>query len=57
MFYFDGEWYWGVDRLHHLEARLRDEGLAKDAAAPLIAPFRKEMLDGSRPGKPLLIEH
>jgi 2-hydroxychromene-2-carboxylate isomerase len=23
-FYYAGEWYWGVDRLHHLEARLQD---------------------------------
>ncbi len=28
MFYFDGDWYWGVDRLRLLEARLIDEGLA-----------------------------
>lgn len=26
MFYFDGEWYWGVDRLRSLEARLVEEG-------------------------------
>jgi 2-hydroxychromene-2-carboxylate isomerase len=24
--YYDGEWYWGVDRLDHLERRLIDEG-------------------------------
>lgn len=24
MWQFDGEWFWGVDRLQHLEARLRD---------------------------------
>ncbi len=24
MFYYAGEWYWGVDRLFHLEARLRE---------------------------------
>jgi 2-hydroxychromene-2-carboxylate isomerase len=29
MFYFEGEWYWGADRLHYLETRLREEGLAK----------------------------
>ena len=28
MFYFDGEWYWGVDRLRLLEQRLIDEGQA-----------------------------
>lgn len=26
MFYYGGEWYWGVDRLYHLEQRLRDRG-------------------------------
>ena len=36
-FYYDGEWYWGVDRLHYLEDRLILEG-ASNAAAPLIAP-------------------
>jgi 2-hydroxychromene-2-carboxylate isomerase len=36
--YFEGEWYWGIDRLTHLERRLRSEGLAHDTAAPLFAP-------------------
>jgi 2-hydroxychromene-2-carboxylate isomerase len=27
--YYEGEWYWGVDRLHHLEERLNDLGLCK----------------------------
>ena len=27
MLYFEGEWYWGVDRLWHLEQRLRTAGL------------------------------
>ena len=40
MFCFEGEWYWGVDRLHHLESRLRSLGLARDTddAAPLVPP-------------------
>ena len=29
-FYFEGEWYWGVDRLVHLENRLRDMGLSNN---------------------------
>ncbi len=28
---FEGEWYWGVDRLAHLERRLRRAQLARDA--------------------------
>ena len=26
MFHYEGEWYWGVDRLHYLEARLAELG-------------------------------
>ena len=37
-FYFEGEWYWGVDRLHYLEQRLSEAGLARSATpeAPLF---------------------
>lgn len=28
MIYYEGEWYWGIDRLHHLESRLTDLGLS-----------------------------
>ncbi len=28
MIYFEGEWYWGIDRLEHLEKRLIDSGFA-----------------------------
>lgn len=27
--YFEGEWYWGIDRLHHLERRLAAQDLAR----------------------------
>ena len=30
MFYFEGQWYWGLDRLRVLESRLISEGLASD---------------------------
>lgn len=33
MFYFQGEWYWGVDRLRLLEERLTAEGLRRPEAA------------------------
>lgn len=26
--YFEGEWYWGLDRLHYLESRLHEAGLS-----------------------------
>ncbi len=38
MFYYAGEWYWGVDRLYHLEQRLIELGLDKTPGEPLIAP-------------------
>jgi 2-hydroxychromene-2-carboxylate isomerase len=32
--YYEGEWYWGIDRLHHLEDRLNALGLSKKAQMP-----------------------
>lgn len=41
MFYYGGEWYWGVDRLAYLEERLDRLGLARSAdPAPLVTPPR-----------------
>ncbi len=34
--YYGGEWYWGVDRLHYLEARLNQLGAAKGEQSPAI---------------------
>jgi len=37
MFWYAGEWYWGVDRLHHLERRLIRLGVSEAmATAPLF---------------------
>jgi 2-hydroxychromene-2-carboxylate isomerase len=38
MFYYGGEWYWGVDRLYHLEQRLAELGIDREPGAPLLAP-------------------
>lgn len=38
MFYYAGEWYWGIDRLYHLEQRLRRLGAATSDDAPLCFP-------------------
>lgn len=38
MFYYGGEWYWGVDRLLHLEDRLASLGLAKQGAPQHLVP-------------------
>jgi 2-hydroxychromene-2-carboxylate isomerase len=41
MLNFEGEWYWGVDRLNHLEARLTELGRdAAPAGSPPLAPYR-----------------
>lgn len=40
--YFEGEWYWGTDRLHYLEQRLQQAGLLLQSPerkpAPLVEP-------------------
>lgn len=36
MLFYNGEWYWGADRLDHLEAHLRENGAAKVANETLI---------------------
>ncbi|MEM1195656.1 MAG: DsbA family protein [Pseudomonadota bacterium] len=38
MFHYGGEWFWGVDRLFHLERYLRDLGACKDPSLPHICP-------------------
>ncbi|WP_165672824.1 DsbA family protein [Metapseudomonas otitidis] len=38
MFYYEGEWYWGVDRLYHLENRLISLGACKNSKSSLVAP-------------------
>jgi 2-hydroxychromene-2-carboxylate isomerase len=38
MFYYGGEWYWGVDRLYHLEQRFADLGIDRKAAEKPLVP-------------------
>ncbi len=45
MFFYGGEWYWGVDRLYHLELRLAELGLDRTPGEALIAP-RQDVADG-----------
>ena len=37
MFWYEGEWYWGVDRLYHLEERLKSLGAARLGDQTLVA--------------------
>jgi 2-hydroxychromene-2-carboxylate isomerase len=48
MFYYGGEWYWGVDRLYHLEQRLAALGADTQPGAALIAPRPDVDLAGHR---------
>ncbi|MFZ4759050.1 MAG: DsbA family protein [Burkholderiaceae bacterium] len=36
--YYAGEWYWGLDRLHHLEARLQSVGAARAGTTGAMFP-------------------
>ena len=38
MFWFEGEFYWGVDRMYHLEERLIGLGASRQPDAPLVVP-------------------
>jgi 2-hydroxychromene-2-carboxylate isomerase len=44
MLHYAGEWYWGVDRLHYLTARLGALGVAKsDTTNPKLASIKQAM--------------
>lgn len=36
MFFYAGEWYWGLDRLYHLERRLQDLGAQRAGVSGLL---------------------
>ena len=36
MFYYAGEWYWGLDRLYHLEQRLQELGCQRPGVSGLM---------------------
>lgn len=56
MFYYGGEWYWGVDRLYHLEKRLAALGADRQSAQPMIVPRPDIELDGSKDTGTLTLE-
>lgn len=45
MLYCAGEWYWGIDRLHHLEQRLQDLGAQCEGAQGALFPTDAGALD------------
>lgn len=61
MVYYAGEWYWGLDRLDHLERRLIDLGLARSAEPTVQFDktynnfCRHRRTGGPSPGHPLVL--
>ncbi len=45
-FHYGGEWYWGVDRLFHLEQRLRDLEACNAPTEPYLVPRPSHDLGG-----------
>ncbi|MFN7164535.1 MAG: DsbA family protein [Hyphomonas sp.] len=57
-FHYGGEWYWGIDRLHYLEARLTQLGARKpDAGSALIFPPPASPAGTARPKAPLELHY
>lgn len=56
MFHFEGEWFWGVDRLGWLERRLADRGLDREPGARPLAPALEPTLDAPPAGSPPTLE-
>ncbi len=50
-FHYGGEWYWGIDRLHHLERRLQALGAARAGVeGVLFEPDLEDDRDGGTTG-------
>lgn len=49
MLYYEGEWYWGIDRLYHLEQRLQELGAQRSGVIGMSFPAD----DGLASAKPL----
>ena len=56
-FYFEGEWYWGIDRLPYLEERLANSGLRLSGCRQIIDfQSRPEFMAAPSNGKRLTVE-
>jgi 2-hydroxychromene-2-carboxylate isomerase len=56
MFHYEGEWYWGVDRLHYLEARLADLGADHQSDQPYITQCPDVSVEGVDNASDLTLE-
>lgn len=54
-FFYAGEWYWGIDRLYHLEQRLQALGI-QTASVPPLFPSALDLTDTVRLTSPPPIE-
>lgn len=43
--FYAGEWYWGIDRLHHLEQRLQDLGAQAPGVSGFLFPPGADLAD------------
>lgn len=55
-FFYGGEWYWGIDRLHHLELRLKALGAQHSGAPDLMFPQGTDLQDSVPINRPLAID-
>ena len=53
MLHYAGEWYWGIDRLHYLIARLAELGLRRDDKVDSKLASIRQTMTVSLPVKPL----
>jgi 2-hydroxychromene-2-carboxylate isomerase len=53
--YYAGEWYWGIDRLHHLESRLQQLGAQRSGDSAAMFPPPGELQPATRaPDAPVI---
>lgn len=57
MFWYEGEWYWGVDRLYHLEQRLTSLGAVKGKDLPEVAPRPQIVSDYGAAAQDMTLEY
>ena len=56
MFHYEGEWYWGIDRLHYLEARLAELGADCQSDQPYVTQCPDVSVDGVHNASDLTLE-
>ena len=56
MFFYAGEWYWGIDRLHHLEQRLQDLEIQRPGVRGALFPLIPDVQQAVQRVQPLPID-